>query len=142
MTQMSALLQLLRTTICNQNNTTGATNGAETAFPSKAPEMTPGVQWSLCCSIFSFHVLFYRSLIVLLLFFCLPLYYLFFVDLRVWVIPLVSSNFSYVLSLLTRSFIPSFCNIILGAPPLFFQCNHLPLYFVICLFVLVVIIAT
>jgi hypothetical protein len=31
------------------------------------------------------------------------------------VIPLVSSNLSYVLSLMTRSFIPSFCYIILSA---------------------------
>jgi hypothetical protein len=30
-------------TICNKSNTTGATNGAWTACPSKAPEMTPGV---------------------------------------------------------------------------------------------------
>jgi hypothetical protein len=62
-----------------------------------------------------FSVLFCRSLIVLLSFFSLPLYYLFFFDLLVLVIPLVSSNFSYVLSLLTRSFIHSFCHIILSS---------------------------
>jgi hypothetical protein len=88
------------------------------------------------------NVLFYRSLIVPLSFFCLPLYYLFFFDLRVLAIPLVSSTFSYVLSLMTYSFIPSFCYIIINAHPLFFQCNHLPLYFIMYLFVLVVIIAT
>jgi hypothetical protein len=81
--------------------------------------MTPGVWWGLCCSIFSVHVLFCRSLIVLLSFFFLPLYYLFFFDLRVLAIPLVSSNLSYVLSFMTRSFIPSFCHIILNVHPLF-----------------------
>jgi hypothetical protein len=55
-----------------------------------------------------FSVLICRSLIVLLSFFFLPLYYLFF-DLRVLAIPLVSSNLSYVLSFMTRSFIPSIC---------------------------------
>jgi hypothetical protein len=66
-----------------------------------------------------FSLLFYSSLIVLLSFFCLPLYYLFFFDLRVFVVPLVSSNLSYVLSLMTRSFIPSYCYIIIHPPPLF-----------------------
>jgi hypothetical protein len=89
-----------------------------------------------------FSVLFYRSLIVPLSFFFLSLYYLFFFDLRVLVIPLVSSNLSYVLSLMTRSFIPSFCHIILNVHPLFSSATILPLYFIICLFVLVVIIAT
>ena len=92
---------------------TGATNGAGTACPSKAPRMTPGFSWGLCCSIFSFHVLSCRPLIVLLSFFFFPLHYMFF-DLRVLVILLVSSNLSYVLSLMTRSFIPSFCFIILN----------------------------
>ena len=53
-------------------------------------------------------------------FFSLPLYYLFFFDLRVLVIPLVSSNLSYVLSFVTRSCIPSFCCIIINAPTLLF----------------------
>jgi hypothetical protein len=85
------------------------------------------------------NVLFCRSLIVLLSFFCLPLYYLFFFDLRVLAIPLVSSNLSYVLSLMTRSFIPSCCYIILNVHPLF---SSTTIYLYILLFVFVVIIAT
>ena len=41
-------------------------------------------------------------------FFSLPLYYLFFFDLHVLVIPIVSSNLSYVLSLMTRFSFPLF----------------------------------
>jgi hypothetical protein len=41
------------------------------------------------------------------------------IKLRVLVIPLVSSNLYYMLSLMTLSFIPSVCYIILNAPPLF-----------------------
>jgi hypothetical protein len=82
-----------------------------------------------------FNVLFYRSLIVLLVFFCLPLYYLLFFDLRVLTIPLVSSNLSYVLSLMTRSCIPSFCYIILNAPPLFSSATiYLYILLCVCLF--------
>ena len=40
--------------VCNYNNTTGATSGAGTAFPSEAPEFTPGFQWGSYYSIFSF----------------------------------------------------------------------------------------
>ena len=49
-----------------------------------------------------------RSLVFNALFFLLAIVFL------------VSSKFSYVLSLMTRSFIPSFCYIIINAPPLFF----------------------
>jgi hypothetical protein len=82
-----------------------------------------------------FSVLFCRSSIVLLSFFFLPLYYLFFFDLRVLVIPLVSSKCSYLLSLMTRSFIPSFCYIIINAP-LFFSSATIYLYMLlfVCLF--------
>ena len=31
--------------VCNQINTTGFTTGARTAYPSGAPEFTPGFQW-------------------------------------------------------------------------------------------------
>jgi hypothetical protein len=98
---------------------TGAANGAGTAVPSKVPEMTPGFSGVCVGRPLVFSVLFCRSLIVLLSFFILPLHYLFLFDIRVLVIPLVSSNLSYVLSLMTRSFIPSFCYIILSAHPLF-----------------------
>ena len=35
-------------------NTTGSISGAGTAYPSGAPEFTPGFQWDSCCSIFCF----------------------------------------------------------------------------------------
>ena len=40
--------------VCNQSITTGATSGAGTAYPFRAPEFTPGFQWGSCCLIFSF----------------------------------------------------------------------------------------
>ena len=81
-----------------------------------------------------FCVVFCRSLIVLLSFFFLPLYYLFFFYLRVFV-SLVSSNLSYVLSFMTRSFIPSFCYIILNAPTLFSSATiYLYIWLFVCLF--------
>jgi hypothetical protein len=81
-----------------------------------------------------FNVLFYRSLIVLLSFFCLPLYYLFFFYLRVFVF-LVSSNLSYLLSFMTRSFIPSFCHIILNVHPLLSSATiYLYILLFVCLF--------
>ena len=65
----------------------------------------------------------------------LPLYYLFFFDLWVLVIPLVSSNLSYVLSFMTRSFIPSFCHIILNVHPLFSSATiYLYILLFVCLF--------
>ena len=47
------------------------TSGAGTAYPSGAPEFTPGFQWSSCYSIYSFMCIFCRSLFVLLYFFFL-----------------------------------------------------------------------
>ena len=52
--------------VCNQINTTGATSGAVTVYPSGAHEFTPGFQWGSCYSIFSFMRMFCRSLFVLL----------------------------------------------------------------------------
>ena len=46
--------------------TTGATNGAETAYPSEAVEFTPGFEWSSCYSIFSCMCIVCWSLFVLL----------------------------------------------------------------------------
>ena len=40
--------------VCNQSNTTGATSGTGTAYPSGAPEFTPNFQWGSCYSIFCF----------------------------------------------------------------------------------------
>ena len=84
--------------VCNQINTTGVTSGAGTAYPSGAPEFIPGFQWDSCYSIFSFICMFCRSLFVLLYFFFWPLYCLFFFDIRMLIVPLVSSNSSYLLS--------------------------------------------
>ena len=51
--------------VCNKSNTTGGTSGAGTAYPSWAPEFTPGFQWGSFCSIYYFCVVFCRSLFVL-----------------------------------------------------------------------------
>ena len=50
--------------VCNQIIKMGATSGAGTAYPSGAPELTPGFQWGSCYSIFSFICMFCRSLFV------------------------------------------------------------------------------
>ena len=67
--------------VCNQINTTGATSGTGTAYPSGAPEFTSGFQWGSCYSIFSFICMLCRSLFVLLCFFFWLLCCLFF-DIR------------------------------------------------------------
>ena len=63
--------------VCNWSNTTGATNGAGTAYPSGAPEFTHGLRVTrslvLC-------VMLCRSLFVLLSFFFLPMCCLSFFD--------------------------------------------------------------
>jgi hypothetical protein len=40
--------------VWNKSTTTGDTCGAETANPSRAPEVTPGFTWDSCCSMFGF----------------------------------------------------------------------------------------
>ena len=40
--------------VCNWSNTTDITSGSGTAYPSGAPEFTPGFQWGSCCSMFRF----------------------------------------------------------------------------------------
>ena len=59
----------------------GATSGAGTAYPSGAPEITPGFQWVRVA----------RSLALCVIFFAWPLCYLFFY-LRILIVPLVSLN--------------------------------------------------
>ena len=68
-----------------------------TAYSSRASEFTPGsfLGGDSCYSIFSFIRMFYRSLFVLLFFFFWPLRCMFFVDMRILITPLVSSNSSY-----------------------------------------------
>ena len=73
---------------CNYMNTTDATSGAGTAYPSGAPEFTPGFQQGSRYSICSFMCMFCRSLFVLLSFFFQPLCCLFF-ELRILITPLV-----------------------------------------------------
>jgi len=54
-----------------------------TAYPSGAPEFTPGFKWGSCCSIISFMCMFCRSFFVLLSFFLLSIVlsvYLWFTD--------------------------------------------------------------
>jgi hypothetical protein len=52
----------------------------------------PGFYWGSCYSIFSFICMFCRSLFVLLYFFFWPLCCLFFFDIRILIVPLVSST--------------------------------------------------
>ena len=66
--------------------------GAETAYPSGAPEFTPGFQWNSCFSIFNFMLCW--SLFALLYFFFWLLCCLFF-DIRILITPLVSPNFCF-----------------------------------------------
>jgi hypothetical protein len=77
--------------VCCWISTTGATIQAGTAYPSGAHEFTPSFKWGTCYSIFSFICMFCRSLFVLLYFFFWPL---FFFDMRILIVPLVSSNSS------------------------------------------------
>ena len=80
--------------VCNQIITMGATSGAGTAYPSGAPEFTPGFLWGSCYSIFSFICMFCRSLFDLLYFFFWPLCCLFFFDIRILIVLQVSSSTS------------------------------------------------
>ena len=80
--------------VCNQINTTGVTSGAGTAYPSGAPEFTPGFQWGSCYSIFSFICMFSRSLFDLLPFFFWPLCCLSFFDIRILI-----TSFWYLLAI-------------------------------------------
>jgi hypothetical protein len=73
--------------VCNKNNTTGATCGAGTAYPSGAPEFTTCFSGVRVARSLAFSVVFCRSLFVL--FFFWPLYCLSFYDLRLLITPLV-----------------------------------------------------
>jgi hypothetical protein len=52
--RVNYLLFRLLTVVCNKSNTTGVTSGTGTAYPSESTEFSPGFQWVLCRSIFSF----------------------------------------------------------------------------------------
>ena len=52
---------------CKKSNTTGATNGAETAYPSGAPEVIAHFNRCWCSSILSFYVVFSRSFLAIVL---------------------------------------------------------------------------
>ena len=85
-------------------NTTGATSGAGTAYPSGAHEFTPSFQWGSCYLIFSIICMFSRSFFVLLCFFFWSLCCLFF-DIRFLIVPLVSSNSSFELQKIVSALI-------------------------------------
>ena len=74
----------------------GTNSGAEPAYSSGEPEFTPGFMCGSCYSIFSLMCMFCKSLFVPLCFFFWQLCCLFFFDLRILIIPLVSSNYSYL----------------------------------------------
>ena len=71
--------------VCKQINMMGATSGAATTYPSRAPYFTLGFQWGCRYSIFSF---------MCPIFFC-SLCSLFF-NLWILITPWVSSNYSYI----------------------------------------------
>jgi len=79
---------------CNEINTTGATSGTRTAYTSRTPELYPGFSGVRVTRSLVLCVMFYRSLFVLLSFFFWPLCCLSFFNLRIWIIPLGSSNSS------------------------------------------------
>jgi hypothetical protein len=77
--------------VCNWINTTGVTSGAGTAYSSRSPVFAPDIKWGSCYSIFSLKCICCRSLFDLLFYFFWTLCCLFFFDLRILIIPLVSS---------------------------------------------------
>ena len=84
--------------------TIGATSREGTSYSSGAPEFTPSFQWRSRCSNLSF--LFDHSIVSPSLTYASdypcgilwPLHCLSFVDLRLLITPVVSSNISYVLN--------------------------------------------
>jgi hypothetical protein len=83
--------------VCYYINTTGATSGAGTAYPSEHM-ISPPVFRGSCYSIFSFICMFCRSLFVFLYVFFWTLCCLFFFDIQIMITPLVflNSSFYYV----------------------------------------------
>ena len=80
--------------VCNQINTKDATSGTDTSHLSGAPEFTPGFQWGSCCSIFRFLCSVFVDRFFSVSFgHCIYLSF----DLRILIIPLVSSNSFYVI---------------------------------------------
>ena len=70
-----------------------------TAYPSGAPQFTPGCQWGSCYSIFSFMCIFWRSMFVILSFFFWPLCCHSVLYLRILITPLVSLSSSNTVTL-------------------------------------------
>ena len=86
-------------------------SGAGTAYPSGAPEFTPGFKWDSCYSIFSFMCMFCRS--------CLSFCPFSFVHCVIcpsiygfWLPPLVTSNSSYYGSTKYQHDCGHFCHVI------------------------------
>ena len=86
------------------SNTTGATSGAGTAYPSWTPGFIPSFRGIRVTRSLVLCVMFYRSLFVHLPFLFWPLYCLS-LDLRILITPLVSSTFlpSSIIQLLSTS---------------------------------------
>jgi hypothetical protein len=61
---LSSLMTYHRFRICHQSNTTGATGGTGTAYPSEAPKFTPGFSWVCVDRSLIFGVVFCRSLFI------------------------------------------------------------------------------
>ena len=55
--------------ICHISNTTGTTCGAGSAYPSRAPEITPSFGRGSCCLVFSFLCYFFCTILCLCVFF-------------------------------------------------------------------------
>ena len=77
--------------VCNKSNKMGGTYGAGTAYTSGTTEFTPGFQWGSCCSLISFLCSILQ--INVCPFFFLPLYCLYFFDVRLFITRLVSSTY-------------------------------------------------
>ena len=72
------------------SNTTGVTSEAGTTNPSGAPEFTPGFYSGVALSILSFLCRVLNNIVCPYVLFLLAFYHLFFFDLRLMPIPLVS----------------------------------------------------
>ena len=90
MSQMTSFMVYYR--VCSMNNTTGATSGAGTAYPSGTLEFTPVFSGVSAARSLVSCIVFCILLFVPLTFFFWPLFCLFFFDLRILITTLVSSN--------------------------------------------------
>jgi len=90
--------------VYNKSNTTGATCGVGTAYPSGAPELIPGFSGVRVARSLVFSCILYHCLSVSFSFW--PLYIISFFDLRLLITPLASSTFLIILLCLNMLGIP------------------------------------